>query len=124
LRVLFQQAARVVLRLRSESWERHGLMRWIEAAATRMHYNKLVIALANKLACISCSVLHRGRDFQLSSSQGQRPRKGGSDVASERAVVLDAVKAKPAGENSGPALTATARSGLAFRRSGGTSMPT
>jgi transposase len=66
LRVLFVQAARVVLRLRPETWERHGLKRWIEAAATRMHHNKLAIALANKLARIAWSVLHHGRDFQMS----------------------------------------------------------
>jgi transposase len=31
-----------------------------------MHHNKLAIALANKLARIAWSVLHHGRDFQLS----------------------------------------------------------
>jgi transposase len=40
LRVLFVQAARVVL-LRPASWERYGLKRWIEAAAKRLHPNKL-----------------------------------------------------------------------------------
>jgi transposase len=66
LRVLFVQAARVLLRLRPETWKRHGLKRWIQAAATRMHHNKLAIALANKLARIAWSVLHHGRDFQMS----------------------------------------------------------
>jgi transposase len=65
LRVLFVQAARVLLRLRPETWERHGLKRWIQAAATRMHHNKLAIALANKLARIAWSVLQHGRDFQM-----------------------------------------------------------
>src|SRR5262249_38365137 len=64
LRVLFVQAARVVL-LRPESWQRHGRKRWIEAAATRMHYIKLAIALANKLARIAWSVLHHGRHFEI-----------------------------------------------------------
>jgi transposase len=52
LRQLFVQAARVVL-LRPQSWERHGLKPWIEAAARRLHYNKLAIALANKLVRIA-----------------------------------------------------------------------
>jgi len=64
LRMLFVQAARVVL-LRPKSWERYGLKRWIEAAATRMHYNKLAIALAHKLARIAWGVLHHGRDFEM-----------------------------------------------------------
>jgi transposase len=64
LRVLFVQAARVVL-LRPQSWERHGLKHWIEAAAKRLHPNKLAIALANKLARIAWAVLHYGRDFEV-----------------------------------------------------------
>jgi transposase len=64
LRVLFVQAARVVL-LRPASWDRHGLKRWIEAAAKRLHPNKLAIALANKLARIAWGVLHYGRDFEV-----------------------------------------------------------
>jgi transposase len=64
LRVLFVQAARVVL-LRPASWQRHGLKRWIEAAAKRLHPNKLAIALANKLARIAWGVLHYGRDFEV-----------------------------------------------------------
>jgi transposase len=64
LRVLFVQAARVVL-MRPASWEQHGLRRWIEAAAKRMYPNKLAIALANKLARIAWSVLHHGRNFEV-----------------------------------------------------------
>jgi transposase len=64
LRVLFVQAARVVL-LRPASWERHGLKRWIDAAAKRLHPNKLAIALANKLARIAWGVLHYGRDLEV-----------------------------------------------------------
>jgi hypothetical protein len=33
-----------------QSWERHGLKSWIEAAKKRLHHNVLAIALANKLA--------------------------------------------------------------------------
>ena len=49
LRVLFVQAAWVVL-IKPQSWERHGLKPWIEAAKKRLHRNVLAIALANKLA--------------------------------------------------------------------------
>src|ERR1700730_14199932 len=63
LRVLFVQAARVVL-LRPMSWERHGLKPWIEAAKKRLHHNVLAVALANKLARIAWSVLARGRAFE------------------------------------------------------------
>jgi transposase len=60
LRVLFVQAAWVVL-IKPQSWERHGLKPWIEAAKKRLHRNVLAIALANKLARIAWSVLARGR---------------------------------------------------------------
>jgi Transposase IS116/IS110/IS902 family len=56
LRVLFVQAARVVL-VWPQSWERHGLKPWIEAARKRLHHNVLAIALANKLARIAWAVL-------------------------------------------------------------------
>jgi transposase len=54
LRVLFVQAAWVVL-IKPQSWERHGLKRWIDV---------LAIALANKLARIAWAVLARGRAFE------------------------------------------------------------
>ena len=63
LRVLFVQAAWVVL-IKPQSWERHGLKPWIEAAKKRLHRNVLAIALANKLARIAWSVLARGRSFE------------------------------------------------------------
>jgi transposase len=52
LRVMFVQAAWVVL-VKLQSWERHGLKPWIEAAMKRLHHNVLAIALANKLARIA-----------------------------------------------------------------------
>jgi transposase len=64
LRVLFVQAAWVVL-IKPQSWERHGLKRWIEAAKKRLHRNVLAIALANKLARIAWAVLARGRAFEV-----------------------------------------------------------
>ena len=65
LRVLFVQAAWVVL-IKPQSWERHGLKSWIEAAKKRLHRNVLAIALANKLARIAWSVLAHGRSFETS----------------------------------------------------------
>ena len=50
--------------IKSNSWERHGLKPWIEAAKKRLHRNVLAIALANKLARIAWSVLARGRGFE------------------------------------------------------------
>jgi transposase len=64
LRVLFVQAAWVVL-IKPQSWERHGLKPWIEAAKRRLHRNVLAIALANKLARIAWAVLAKGRDFEM-----------------------------------------------------------
>ena len=68
LRVLFVQAAWVVL-IRPQSWDRHGLKPWLEAAKKRLHHNVLAIALANKLARIAWSVLARGRAFEASKIQ-------------------------------------------------------
>jgi len=64
LRVLFVQAAWVVL-IRPQSWERHGLKPWIEAAKKRLHHNVLAIALANKLARIAWAVLNKERNFEV-----------------------------------------------------------
>ncbi len=72
LRTLFVQAARVVLQKRV-SWERYGLKSWIEAAARRLHRNKLAIALANKLARIAWAVLRYGRNFEVSHDDAPQP---------------------------------------------------
>ena len=64
LRVLFVQAAWVVL-IKPQSWERHGLKSWIDAAKKRLHRNVLAIALANKLARIAWAVLAKCRDFEI-----------------------------------------------------------
>ncbi len=63
LRKLFVQAAWVVL-IRPNSWERHGLKSWIEAAKKRLHHNVLAIALANKLTRIAWGVLSGQRNFE------------------------------------------------------------
>jgi transposase len=63
LRVLFVQAARVVL-IKPKSGQRHGLKAWIEAARKRPDRNVLAIAPANKLARIAWSVLAWGRNFE------------------------------------------------------------
>jgi transposase len=48
----------------AQSWERHGLKPWLEAAKKRLHHNVLAIALANKLARIAWSVLAHDRTFE------------------------------------------------------------
>jgi transposase len=64
LRVLFVQAAWVVLvKVKPTRWG-YGLERWIEAAKKRLHHNVLAIALANKLARIAWSVLAHGQAFE------------------------------------------------------------
>jgi len=73
LRQLFVQASRVVL-LRPQTWERYGLKHWIDAAAQRLHYNKLAVALANKLARIAWGVLHSGRSFETHRENGHAPQ--------------------------------------------------
>jgi transposase len=69
LRVLFVQAAWVVL-IKPMSWERHGLKPWIEAAKKRLHRNVLAIALANKLARVAWAVLAKGRNFEMTRTDG------------------------------------------------------
>ena len=70
LRVLFVQAAWVVLvKVKPNRWDGHGLKHWIGAAKKRLHHNVLAIALANKLARIAWSVLARGRAFEASKLQ-------------------------------------------------------
>ena len=64
LRVLFVQAAWVVL-IKPQSWDRHGLRPWIEAAKKRLHHNVLAVALANKLARIAWAVLAKGRNYEM-----------------------------------------------------------
>jgi hypothetical protein len=54
-----------VVRIRPQSWERHGLKPWVEAAKKRLHHNVLAIALANKLARIAWAVLNKERNFEV-----------------------------------------------------------
>jgi transposase len=57
---LFVQAAWVVL-INAQSWERHGLRAWLDAAKKRLHRNVLAIALANKQDSLTRLVLrYRG----------------------------------------------------------------
>jgi len=62
LRTLFIQAAHIIL-MRSRNWSRFSFGPWLEQASQRMHKNKLASALANKLARIAWSVLHKGNRF-------------------------------------------------------------
>ena len=73
LRRLFVQAAWVVL-VKPQSWERHGMKRWIEAARKRLHHNVLAIALANKLARIAWAVLAKGRGFEVTRTIDVAPQ--------------------------------------------------
>jgi transposase len=63
LRMLFVQAARVVL-LRPANWPKHSFGPWLEAATKRMHHNVVAAALANKLTRIAWSVLYHGRRYE------------------------------------------------------------
>ena len=72
LRKLFVQAAWVVL-VKPQTWERHGLKSWIEAASRRLHRNVLAIALANKLARITWAVLTKGREFEATRRNDGAP---------------------------------------------------
>jgi len=74
LRVLFVQAAWVVLVKLPKQWERYGLKSWIEAAKKRLHYNVLAIALANKLARIAWAVLNKGRAFMCDKTDAMASR--------------------------------------------------
>jgi hypothetical protein len=60
--MLFVQAANVVL-MRPQRWPDVSFGQWLAQATTRMHRNKLAIALANKLAHIARSVLRHGTPF-------------------------------------------------------------
>lgn len=62
LRMLFVQAANVVL-MRPHRWPGFSFGDWLARASSRMHRNKLAIALANKLARIAWSVLRHGTPF-------------------------------------------------------------
>jgi transposase len=57
-----------------QSWERHGLKSWIEAAKKRLHHNVLAIALANKLARIAWAVLNKGRSFECARTNAMAPQ--------------------------------------------------
>ena len=73
LRVLFIQAARVVL-MKPQTWERHGLKSWIESAQKRLHPNVLAIALANKLARIAWAVLNKEHNFECTRTNAMTSR--------------------------------------------------
>jgi len=68
-RYLRQAAWVVLVKVKPNRWDGHGLKHWIEAAKKRLHHNVLAIALANKLARIAWSVLARGRAFEASKLQ-------------------------------------------------------
>jgi transposase len=63
LRMLFMQAARVIL-LRPANWQKHSFGGWLIRAALRLHPNVLAAALANKLARIAWTVLAQQRNYE------------------------------------------------------------
>jgi transposase len=63
LRMLFMQAARVIL-LRPKNWSKHGFGAWLVRATQRLHPNVLAAALANKLARIAWTVLAQERSYE------------------------------------------------------------
>jgi transposase len=69
LRMLFMQAARVVL-VWPRNWMKHSFGPWLAAAAQRLHHNVLATALANKLARIAWSVLAQERTYEARVSAG------------------------------------------------------
>src|ERR1051325_3365729 len=62
LRTLLIQAAKVLL-MRPHNCPRFSFGAWLTAAASRLHKNKLAVALANKLARIAWSVLRNEKAF-------------------------------------------------------------
>ncbi len=51
--------------MRPQNWPKFSFGPWLANAAPRMHRNKLVAALANKLARIAWSVLSNGKAFDI-----------------------------------------------------------
>jgi transposase len=49
--------------MRPHNWPRYSFGAWLKTASQRLHRNKLAVALANKLARITWSVLHHGKAF-------------------------------------------------------------
>jgi len=62
LRTLLIQAAKVLL-MRPHNWPRFSFGTWLKTASERLHRNKLAVALANKLARITWSVLRHDKAF-------------------------------------------------------------
>jgi len=70
LRTLFIQAAHVIL-MRPHNWEKFSFGAWLTQAATRLHRNKLAVALANKLARIAWSVLRHQKTFDAQRHEAE-----------------------------------------------------
>jgi transposase len=68
LRMLFMQAARVIL-LRLRNWPKHNFEGWLVGAAQRLHPNVFAAALANKLARIAWAVLAQQRSYEARVSK-------------------------------------------------------
>lgn len=62
LRMLFVQAAKVIM-MRPHSWPDFSFGEWLTRASERMHRNKVAVALANKLARMTWSILRHKTAF-------------------------------------------------------------
>ena len=60
-RMLIHGARAVLLRVK---YDTAGLGQWVHRLAQRAPHNKVVVAIANKLARIAWAVLSSGRDYQ------------------------------------------------------------
>ena len=49
--------------MRPHNWARYSFGAWLMTASQRLHRNKLAVALANKLARITWSVLRQDKAF-------------------------------------------------------------
>jgi transposase len=68
LRTLFVQAAHVIM-MRPQNWPKFSFGPWLEQVSGRLHRNKVVTALANKLARIAWSILTSGKTFDMHQAE-------------------------------------------------------
>jgi len=65
-RMLIHGARAVLLRVK---YDTGGFGQWVHRLAQRAPHNKVVVAIANKLARIAWAVLSSGRDYQHQKQQ-------------------------------------------------------
>ena len=94
LRTLFVQAARVIL-LRPASWPKHSFGIWLARAAQRLHRNRWLAALANKLwhgspgrCWHKSAVMRRASSRQTAVETAQVHQKGSADGSSDPKAIV------------------------------------